>query len=81
MQTKVYFGTGTAPSNGAATTGTQIANVVLIDEASAGFHYPVTNGGIVTGLTPGTAYWFDLNQSTTGGTVTLIDLSCNAMEF
>lgn len=78
---KVYWGTGAAPVNGAATTGTQVGASNNPDSGTANFHYPAVSGGIVTGLTPGTAYWFDANIGTTGGTVTIINISCNAFEF
>lgn len=56
------YGTGTAPVNGAAATGTIFAN-----SQQAGFNVPAINDrnlanllGFITSLTVGTAYWFDL---------------------
>lgn len=80
---KVYFGTSTAPTNGAATTGTQVGNGTggTQPAGSGGFANPFSNSGIITGLTPGTAYWFDLNVlAVTGGTAAVSGLSCNALE-
>lgn len=80
---RVFFGSGAAPANGAAITGTQIAAAILLDEGTASFNSPFTNGGIITGLTPGTAYWFDLVVATSNAanTATVSNLSCNAFEF
>jgi hypothetical protein len=56
------YGTGTAPANGAAVTGTRIG----VDQTARGpattvaFNANWAITGEATGLTPGTAYWFDL---------------------
>lgn len=60
------YGTGTAPVNGAAATGTLISGLRTIG-LTAGLYQPVNVGGIITGLTPGTAYWFDLSIFTNAG--------------
>jgi hypothetical protein len=80
---KVFFGTGTAPANAAATTGTQVGNAVTADEhGTANLNAPFNNSGIITGLTPGTAYWFDLNVAASGGNTGGVQtLSCNAFEL
>jgi|GEM_PF-2774865 len=77
---KVNFGTGTAPTNGASPTGTQVGNSVTVGSST---DTPFANGGIITGLSPGTAYWFDIDLlSSTGGIASTVDsLSCNALEF
>jgi hypothetical protein len=76
------FGTGTAPANGVAFTGTSIGTQQGADIAGSGGVISVSAGGIVTGLSTGTAYWLDLDQFTGGtGTVTLTSVSCTAMEF
>lgn len=76
------FGTGTAPTNGAAATGTSVGNTRNVTVGIAGAPIPITQGGIITGLTPGTAYWFDLDIfATTSGTDTVKDIDCNAFEF
>jgi hypothetical protein len=81
--TKVFWGTvaGGVPVNGAAPTGTQVGTNIGPDSGTANFHYPFVNGGIVSGLTPGTNYWIDMSLLTTGGTATIISISCNAFEF
>lgn len=81
---KLYYGTGTAPTNGAAITGTQAGNSASI--AGGG----VTNlssmfmvSSIITGLTPGTAYWFDivLNTSNAASAASIANITSNAFEF
>jgi hypothetical protein len=76
------YGTGTAPANGAVITGTTVGTTILGTTANVGYPVPISTGGIITGLTPGTAYWFDVvlaGNSTTTNTVTSI--SFNVMEF
>jgi len=78
----IQFGIGTAPSNGAAITGTQVATQVAGPIAFSNHPALIANGGIVTGLSPGTAYWFDLVEATnTGATTSITSASCNIMEF
>ena len=67
---KAWYGTGTAPNNGDAETGTfalgtnpqlQASSVT----ANQGVGWSLI--GTITGLTPGTAYWLDLSLKTTNG--------------
>lgn len=80
-QVALYFGTSTAPSNGAPFTGTQVGNVESGNSSVANGSLPFTESGIVTGLTPSTAYWFDLRVLVVANTGSVSNLSCNAMEF
>lgn len=60
------YGTGTAPANGAAVTGTRFgpsADAVLGPAAAAGAGVPFTVTDVLT-LAPGTAYWLDLAVAT-----------------
>jgi hypothetical protein len=77
------FGTGTAPANGAAATGTLIGTNITGASNSIDQSLPMSDGGIITGLTPGTAVWLDLTltSSSTSATATLQGISCAAMEF
>jgi hypothetical protein len=76
------YGTGVAPIYTNGPVGTQIAASYGISAPNTNFAAPLANGGIVTGLTPGVAYWLDLTLSSGGGGVsTLSNVSCNAMEF
>jgi hypothetical protein len=81
----VRYGTGTAPSNGGALAGTVIMtnnNVTTTIAASTGNIPGFTLGGIVNGMTIGTAYWLDMNLATgSGGTGSLSGVNCTAVEF
>jgi len=76
------YGTGTAPANGAAVTGTlggisQTATSLVAAQRS-GF----TIQAVVTGLTVGTAYWFDASVlAVTGGTASIFGVTATAVEF
>lgn len=81
---KVFYGTGAAPANGAAATGTQIGNRATIAGAgTTSLSSMFKGGGLVTGLTPGTAYWFDLALSTSNAanTAGVNILSFDGFEF
>lgn len=57
---QIRFGTGTAPVNGAALTGTQIGTTKIVLCAAANQSMPWAGSGAVTGLTVGNTYWFDV---------------------
>jgi hypothetical protein len=76
------YGTGTAPANGAAATGTIAANEISYQTSAVNSFAPFSSTAIITGLTPGTAYWFDLTQrQISGGTAYMQSVGCTAMEF
>jgi hypothetical protein len=76
------FGTGTAPANATSITGTAIGSQVLGSNITgSNWNVPYSIGGIITGLTPGTAYWFDFSLAASTGTATAISNSCSAFEF
>jgi len=60
IQFEISYGTGTAPSNGSPTTGTQVGPTFERDfwgpNATVGFGTNLE----ITGLTVGTDYWFDI---------------------
>ena len=79
-------GTGAAPTNGAAVTGTQTGADIVGDTnnvaGAAGQRLPFCIGGVVTGLAIGTAVWFDAALSTTSGTASIAaGLTVDAYEF
>jgi hypothetical protein len=78
---QLSYGTGAAPANGAAVTGTQtggqLAWVSLTGQLTQTF--ALTN--IITGLTVGTAYWFDIAGKSSAGTVQLTNLNFAAVEL
>lgn len=79
---KLYFGSGTAPANGSAGSGTSLGNGPVLTGCTAGTGYPFQMSVIATGLTPGTKYWFDLNLATiTGGTASVQNLTFTAYEI
>jgi hypothetical protein len=75
------FGTGTAPANAAAQTGTAVGTPVSATSTAAAAVMPFSIGGVITGLTPGTAYWFDLSLLAGGGTASTTSIGCTAIEF
>lgn len=81
VQPKLMYGTGVAPANGAAFTGTALGQNVSFQPPSANNQAPFALAGLATGLTPGTALWFDVDLVAGAGTASIASLSCNAMEF
>lgn len=75
------FGTGVAPANGVAVTGTSVGTNMVVSSPGASFQANAVVGGIITGLTPGTAYWFDVALSAQANTSTIQAIDCHAMEF
>ncbi len=76
------YGTGDAPANGDAATGTTVGNYVTSSALSANELKPFTIIGIVTGLTVGTAIWIDLELGAVrGGTASVSNLSVIVEEF
>lgn len=78
------FGTGAAPANGAAASGTAFGSpanmTVQSSTLSAGIPFCIQS--LITGLTAGTAYWFDLAASTANAadTADFYALSFTAVE-
>jgi hypothetical protein len=79
------YGTGSAPSHGAAPTGTLIPNcpAAFGHSASANYAVPFSLAVIITGLTVGTTYWLDVQygSSAAGSTAKLNTVSLCAIEF
>lgn len=77
------YGTGAAPSNGDAPSGTSLGSQVSLSLVpAANTTEPFTVQGIATGLSVGTAYWVDLDLAAiTAGTASVADLSVTIMEF
>lgn len=62
--------------------GTLIGQALVANVPTAGLGIPYSSGGVVTGLTLGTAYWFDINELVfTSGTVGLQRLTVILEEF
>ena len=81
---QIRYGTGTAPANADALTGTAVGGLVSStnpDIALATLNVPFSLNAIVTGLTPGTAYWIDTGlKAITGGTATISNVSISVIE-
>lgn len=78
---RIRYGTGTAPANGAALTGTAIGNPANFIQGSANDSTPFALVGYVTGLTAGTAHWIDVSVNTNGtGTTTISSITILAEE-
>lgn len=78
---QLYFGTGAAPANAAALTGTTIGGLVNFTLALAAQRVPIALQGVVTGLTVGSTYWFDASlAAVTGGTANLRNVSLTVVE-
>ncbi len=78
VEWEMRYGTGTAPANGAGAAGT----VISAQHSTSGSIYPASVTTSVTGLTPSTAYWFDLGMWIgIGGTATINNVDCTAYEI
>lgn len=79
---QLAYGTGTAPSNAGVATGTVLSALQKFITATTLEKVPFSIAAAVSGLTVGTAYWFDLQvQDVTGGTATITDVDCTAIEI
>ena len=75
----VCYGTGTAPANGAAQTGTISGQPTRYKATAANDFVPFSLTSLLTGLTPNTTYWIDLAvKAVGGGTARVMDLDFNA---
>jgi hypothetical protein len=90
----LYYGTGTAPTNNDAVSGTAICSLqTLTSLVTSELTTSVALHGIVTGLVSdsvnslgatvaGTTYWFDVMFSyVTGGTVTFTNVNLSVIEI
>jgi len=59
---QIRYGTGTAPANGAAASGTATGPICYYPQTlAAGTYVPMAQQTMIANLTVGTAYWFDLS--------------------
>lgn len=74
VNVQLAWGTGGAPANGAAATGTTVGLVKHFIASTAAGQQGIALGAFISGLTNGTAIWVDLQfAAVTGGTATLKD--------
>ena len=87
IQFQASFGTGTAPVNAAALTGTQIGTVQKYTSpttvVAADVNVPFSMQAVVTGLTLGTTYWLDLAAESiaVASSMGLANISVSAIEL
>ena len=74
---QLFYGTGTPPVNGAALTGTALGSMLRYEASTGGSVGPFAKTVVVTGLTLGTTYWFDvgLKVVTGNGSIANVDLA------
>ena len=75
----IRYGTGTAPAHNAAATGTVAGTTKSAFAFTAGNDYSIS--GIVTGLTPATTYWVDIDQLTSSGTLSNTNVNVSVFEL
>lgn len=78
---QVRTGTGTAPVNGAAATGTTRGAAIQINSAAVGYYNAFSITTYVTGLALATAVWIDLGLAVAGGfSTSVLGLTVTAIE-
>lgn len=83
-QMQMYYGiTPGAPANGAALTGTAVSGPKLFvnPTGQAGATFPITLVGLISNLTPGTTYWFDIALSANSGSSNLAQTNFDILEL
>ena len=79
---QLRYGTGVAPVNGAALTGTAIGNTEAFTALTGVTQVPFSQQAVVSGLTVGTTYWLDAAvAAVTAGTASILNLSLTAIEL
>lgn len=82
VTTKLAFGTGAAPANAAAATGTVISATITHTALTGALEVPFAITASTTGLALSTAVWFDLQlANVTGGTASITNVDCTAWEM
>lgn len=77
----VRYGTGSAPTNGGALTGTAVGNPTKYVAPTTATRAPYSITVLITGLTLGTAYWLDAAvAAVTAGTATIENTTITAVE-
>jgi hypothetical protein len=81
---QLRYGTGSAPANAGALTGTSVGGFVasVNESTTANTQQPFACQAVVTGLTVGTAYWLDIALAAiVSGTAAAKNISLTAIEF
>jgi len=77
---QIRYGTGSAPANGAAATGTTAGAALVTANANGGTPQSFVVNAVLSGLTLSTAHWLDLGLATAGPTASLKTISISALE-
>jgi hypothetical protein len=78
---QIRYGTGAAPTNGVALTGSTIGGLISGISSAANDPTPFCLIGELSGLTLATAYWIDVSlKSIAGGTAAISQISILAEE-
>jgi len=78
----IKTGTGSAPANGDAATGTTRGIATRYSyTGSVSINGSFALNALVTGLTVGTAYWIDIDALSASGSITLTDVCITAVEL
>lgn len=81
-QMQIRYGTGAAPANGAALTGTAAGSLVKMVQNNLNNRMPYSLNSIISGLTIGTTYWIDVSLAAiTSGTARIRDNSISVHEI
>lgn len=78
---QLRYGGGTAPSNGAALTGTAIGGNVTAHISAASNQYPFSLNAIVTGLSIVSTYWADISLQAQSNAASVSNLSMSLIEL
>ena len=78
----IYAGTGSAPANGAALTGSPYSTTVQYISSTTAGKVPFSLTTLIVPVVANTTYWIDLGLAAiTGGTATVTDLQLTAFEL
>jgi hypothetical protein len=78
---QLRYGTGSAPTNGAAATGTTLGAEISNSQDVANDNNVFSLTGLVTGLSVGTAYWLDLGLRVSTGASNMTNITITAFEI
>ncbi|MEM3845051.1 MAG: hypothetical protein QXU98_05060 [Candidatus Parvarchaeota archaeon] len=79
---QLSYGTGTAPSNGAAATGTAVGSLLTVTSNAASQTVPFSLAYVISNLAVGNSFWFDLQvAAVTGGTASVSNLTVLIIEM
>ena len=77
---ELHYGTGTPPTNGAVPAGT-LVGASMTDSIASGASVHRSATAVLSGLTKGTPYWFDLDIAIASANGTLVEVMLSAMEL